>query len=94
MDRPWLGKIFVVALYDRVLTIDEIESQFRGGPHFDPEVYLKGAPIALYSFREAGGSRVHDRSTVGPPLDLEIADPEKATWLPMGGLELSGTNVL
>lgn len=94
MDRPWLGKIFVVALYDRVLTIDEIESQFRGGPHFDPEVYLKGAPIALYSFREAGGSRVHDRSAVGPPLDLEIADPEKATWLPMGGLELSGPNVL
>ena len=55
---------------------------------------MKGAPIALYYFREAGGSRVHDRSAVGPPLDLEIADPEKATWLPRGGLELSGPNVL
>ena len=94
MDRPWRGKIFVLALYDRVLTTEEIGLQFRAGPHFEAGSYLGGGPIVLYAFREARGTRVHDRSVVGSPLDLEIADPHKAAWLPMGGLELSGPNVL
>ena len=94
LDRPWLGKIFFVALYDRVLTADEIQVAFRGGPSFSAEVDLRGAPIVLYPFQERGGTRVHDRSLIGVPLDLEIAGPQQATWLPEGGLELTGPTVL
>lgn len=87
-DKPWLGKIFLVALYDRILHPDEIESQFRAGARAEPEAYLRGAPIALYPFREGMGTRVHDRSGSGPPLDLEIADVRKAGWLFGGGVDL------
>jgi hypothetical protein len=94
LDRPWLGKIFFVALYDRVLTADEIESAFRRGPNSEVELELGSAPVGLYPFQEGGGTRVHDRSLVGVPLDLEIIAPQRVTWLPRGGLELTRPAVL
>lgn len=94
LDRPWLGKIFFVALYDRVLTADQIEVAFQGGPNPEAELHLRGEPIVLYPFQERGGTHVYDRSLIGVPLDLEIAAPQQATWLPDGGLELTGPTVL
>jgi len=94
LDRPWHGKIYLLALYDRVLTDREIESQFQAGSQVEPEFYLDAAPIALYSFREIGGIHVRDHSSFGPPVDLEITGPHKAIWLPQGGLALTGATVL
>jgi hypothetical protein len=88
LNRPWLGKLFFVGLYDRALTAAEVRSQFQEGPHADPAVHRQGMPIALYTFQEGRGTRVYDQAPVGPPLDLEIAEPHKAVWLPHGGLAL------
>jgi hypothetical protein len=93
-NRPWLGKIFLVGLYDRVLTAAEVLAQYQAGLAFKPLAYLPGRPIALYTFQEGGGRRVYDRSSVGPSLDLEIADPQRAVWLPKGGLKLTGPTLL
>jgi glycopeptide antibiotics resistance protein len=88
LNRPWLGKLFFVGLYDRVLTAAEVLAQFEAGPYIDPSLPRQERPIALYMFQEGGGTRVYDLSPVGPPLDLEIVEPHKAVWLPEGGLAL------
>ena len=36
MTRSFLGRIFLVALYDRVLTQQQIQSSFRAGPLVRP----------------------------------------------------------
>ncbi len=93
LDRPWLGKIFILALYDRVLRPDEIESAFQAGPHFDPTVHLEGMPVILYPFREGKGRDVHDHSPISPPIDLTIEGPPPV-WIPEGGLELTRPMIL
>lgn len=93
-DRPWLGTILLLALYDRALGPEEIQSQFHAGPHAHPSVYLDGAPVVFYPFRDSRGTRVQDRSSISPPLDLEITDPAKVVWLPDGGLNLTGPTLL
>ncbi|MEW5956352.1 MAG: PKD domain-containing protein [Chloroflexota bacterium] len=47
----------------------------------------------LYTFEEGSGVTVHDVSGVGAPLDLTLADPANAAWVP-GGLVLSASTVL
>ena len=49
---------------------------------------------ALYTFNEGSGTIVHDRSNVGPPLDLLILAADKVTWLNGGGLALNAPTVL
>ncbi len=44
--------------------------------------------VALYTFEEGGGLVIRDRSGVGPPLDLAIADTADVRWLPGGGLAI------
>ncbi len=93
-NRPWLGKIFFLALYDRVLSQKEIETLFDLGPHYEARGDMVGEPVALYTFQEGTGTRVHDRAVDGVRLDLEITEPENARWLGAGGLELIGPNAL
>jgi glycopeptide antibiotics resistance protein len=89
LDRPWLGKIYFLALYPRALTAEEIKAQFQAGAHFKHDIHPKDAPIAEYAFQELGGTRIHDHSPVGVPLDLEITGPQEIMWIPEGGLELT-----
>ncbi len=49
--------------------------------------------LALYVFQEAPGARtVRDVSGVGPELSLTIRDPNRVTWLPGGGAQISAPN--
>jgi len=41
----------------------------------------------LYDFREGNGATIHDRSAVGEPVDLAVADTTKLRWAE-GGLEI------
>jgi VanZ family protein len=93
-NRPWLGKVFLVGLYDRALKAAEVLSQFQAGPSFEPAAHLPGRPTALYTFQEGGGIDVYDRSPVGPSLNLKIAKPQNVVWLPKEGLELRGPSRL
>jgi VanZ family protein len=94
LNRPWMGKIYCIALYDRALTAAEVLAQFQAGPYVEPEVLAQGRPVALYTFREGGGRHVHDWSPLKPPLDLEVAEPQNTVWLASGGLELTQPTVL
>ncbi len=41
MTRSFLGRIFLVALYDHVLTPPQIQSSFRAGPLVRPAPLLR-----------------------------------------------------
>lgn len=49
---------------------------------------------ALYLFDDGAGTTVSDRSGVGLPLDLTIADPLAVTWIPGGGLDIETPTTL
>jgi hypothetical protein len=42
----------------------------------------------LYNFREGSGTTIHDVSGVGTPLNLNIEQPDRVSWLPDGGLAI------
>ncbi|GJL50480.1 MAG: hypothetical protein NPIRA01_17070 [Nitrospirales bacterium] len=88
-DRPWLGKLYFVALYDNVLTAKEVQRHFHSGPFQRPsQKGNRNGPVALYSFTEGRGTTVQDRSGFEPPLDLSIGDREKISWIAPQGVEL------
>jgi hypothetical protein len=54
---------------------DSGQAEADSGPSVDPN-----APVLLYTFEEAGGDRVLDRSGHEPPLDLFIEDTQVVFW--------------
>ena len=91
-DRPWLGELFLVAIYDRALSADEVLRNFaagREGRDLAPMV-VRNAPAtsprvsqglsALYTFEAGRGDIVKDRSGTGEPLDLKIEKPSAVQW--------------
>ena len=91
LDRPWLGKMFLVAVYDRTLNPNEILINFRAGAsHKSGSGRVEKSLVALYEFRESSGNVVYDHSGFGKPLDLHIGHPEKVQWLIPNGIEFLG----
>jgi len=82
-DRPWLGELHRVALYDRAFSAEDAERHFDAGLDREPS-----HPRALYTFREASGDVIRDVSEAGDALDLKIEDPEAIKWLDGGGLAI------
>lgn len=81
-DRPWLGRIHLVALYDRALSPEEIARNFRLGP--DPprrDARASLGLVALYEFEEGEGDVIHDVSGSEPPLDLVLSPESRFRWL-------------
>ena len=75
-NRPWLGRLFLVALYDRALSSQEVGSNHTAGmpsasPRSRGDRVTEGL-VALYLFDEGKGQRIADRSGRTSPLDLEI----------------------
>ncbi|MBN2031598.1 VanZ family protein [bacterium] len=71
-DRPWNGKLFLVALYDRALHLSEIQSLYRlgiEGNQIDIRT-LHHNVIALYIFQENVGDTIRDVSALENPLHL------------------------
>jgi VanZ family protein len=82
LDRPWLGRIHLVALYNRALSLGEIRANFRSGFSGNTtEHRAKNGLVALYTFAEGGGNIVHDVSGFGDPLNLLIAPTTHVNWL-------------
>jgi glycopeptide antibiotics resistance protein len=81
-NRPWLGKLYLVALYRRALSAEEIFNNFATG--FSPEAAprrTKTDLIALYTFSEGGGNIIRDTSRFEEPLDLRFWPGHRARWL-------------
>ena len=43
-DRPWLGEFYLVAIYDRALSQDEVSRNFNARPPLPPRIWL---PLVL-----------------------------------------------
>jgi glycopeptide antibiotics resistance protein len=96
MNRPWLGKMYLVALYRRALSADEVNKNFDAG-------YGAGALmrrrqddlIALYNFSEGAGDNVHDSSGFGPSLDLKLSPGPRIRWIEKsGGIEIAKRTII
>ncbi len=71
-DRPWLGGIAFVAIYDRALSEGEILKNYRNTMAGTPHARGGTGIVALYAFSEGKGDKVLDRSGRHPPTDLFI----------------------
>lgn len=87
LERDWLGEIFFVAVYDRMLKGYEIKENFEKGVSGEERT---GA-LALYNFEEGTGTVVEDKTD--NPLNLNISASSNTTWVP-GGLLINGTSLL
>jgi VanZ like family/Concanavalin A-like lectin/glucanases superfamily len=71
-NRPWLGTLFLVALYDRGLSAAEIAAAYTAGGSAASTVPAAGRSVAaLYGFGEGSGSTVHD-ATPRDPIHLAV----------------------
>lgn len=82
-DRPWLGSLYRVAVYDRVLEAGDVTRRFEAGVKGKP-----AQPLLLYTFNEGGGNIVRDTSQNGKPLDLKIDRLASVRWVKGGGLDI------
>lgn len=76
-NRSWIGKLFLVGLYNRALSEQEIWKNYTAEPLFDGAIgasdqRVREGLITLYHFSEGMGNRVLDRSGSVSPIDLEI----------------------
>jgi VanZ family protein len=83
-NRPWKGRLFLVAIYNRGLSAEEITANYRAGRHFGDAAAASGPRVsdglvALYFFEEIQGRKIFDRSGMQPPLDLEILSGQEMT---------------
>ena len=90
LDRPWLGTLYLAAIYDRALMPEEITRQYQlGAPKEALERRGKSGPIASYTFGEGRGTEVHDVSGFGQPLNLALHPSSHFRWLPdRNGIEI------
>jgi len=95
LDRPWLGEIYLVAIYNRALNDEEVYTNFTAGPSLSgiPNRVRQGL-VVLYDFSEGEGLRVHDRAGAEDPVDLRIHDPDHVRWLSPNGLAVEKETVL
>jgi len=91
LDRPWQGAIYLAALYDRALTADAVWTNFSAGYGVDAHTKrIQEDLVFYYDFTEQHGTIVHDRSALRPPIDLQISEKAKYTWLSPNGLLFKG----
>ena len=95
LDRPWLGKIFLLALYDRALSQQEIQVNWTAGPVPGSEKKRVGdGVVVFYDFSEGSGAVVYDRSSWSTPLNLQIRDMDRIKWLRPKGIELFSNTII
>jgi hypothetical protein len=88
-DRPWLGELYRVALYTRVLSASEIARAAT-----DLSERVPSGALLLYEFLERTGRIVRDTAGTGTPLNLEINDMSTVQWLKGGGLRITGPSLI
>jgi hypothetical protein len=95
LDRPWRGTLYMVALYDRALTPDEVAANFSAGYLLDSrEKRIEHGLVLYYDFSEQTGDIVHDQAGVKPAVELQIEDPSQVDWISPNGLSLRAGTVL
>jgi VanZ family protein len=72
-DRPWQGELYLVAIYNRVLSEDEVRKNYMAGktPSRSDDRVASGL-VAFYLFDEGQGDRVLDQSGRIPLANLQV----------------------
>jgi VanZ family protein len=75
-NRPWLGQLFLVAIYNRALSEQEVLRNYTAGRVLDAATNMfngrvRDGLVAFYPFTEGMGNQVSDRSGRFPPVDLQ-----------------------
>ena len=76
-NRPWIGRIFYAAIYNRPISESEISEhyvnngRFRKNKNSENLIKDKGI-VARYFFDEGKGNRIHDSSGNSDPIDLAV----------------------
>jgi len=76
-ERPWLGKLFRVEIYNRPLDGQEIVEKYENGwriksnPSETGQIVSEGL-VAKYLFDEGQGNSVHNSVAAGTSMDLRI----------------------
>lgn len=95
LDRPWLGKIYLVAIYSNDLHPENVLTNFKAGPFRDASKSSDRVNlVAFYNFNEGIGTVVHDTSSLQEPLNLTINDTSKIKWLHSNGIEFMDGTVI
>lgn len=95
LDRPWRGRIYLVAIYDRALTAQEIWTNFTAGPSVRMvHNRVDEGLVLFYDFSERAGDVVHDRVGSGVPVHLHIQNPARVQWLVPSGLLVHGATII
>jgi VanZ family protein len=84
-DRPWKGKIYYAAIFNRPLTEQEIRQSYLSGPWHKTNTGLpvlrrkentkhiaskEGGPVVRYLFDEGKGTVIHDSGLISKPVNL------------------------
>lgn len=85
-DRTWLGDIYLVAVYDRMLRGDEIKQNFDAG--YAGEDRVTKNLIALWNFK----GDFNDQTT--DPLNLAVYPSNTTEWIDGGGLRINESTTL
>jgi glycopeptide antibiotics resistance protein len=94
-NRPWFGKIYLVALYRRALSAPEIAQNFAAGYSGAAASRIESDLIGLYTFNDGTGKIVHDQSHFGPPLDLQMSRNAGVRWLAeSNGIEFAKRSIV
>ena len=102
-NRPWLGSIYLAAVYGKALSQAEVNANFSQGQccEITPPMPMSCSPdrvvdglVALYEFTETTGNTVNDLSGFGEPENLTIQNPQNTTWLPECGLTINSGTII
>jgi VanZ family protein len=82
LDRPWLGRLYLAAIYDRALSPEEIARHHQIGVSNGAlgRRVTRGL-IAFYTFAKDRGSQVRDVSGYRQPLNLTLSPRSHFHWL-------------
>lgn len=94
LNRPWLGSIFLLALYDRALRYPDIRNQFIDAKPCEEVHHKYDDALMLYTFQEGKGTRIFDQSHTEMPVDLKVMDSKRIEWLSGCGLRLRKSTIL
>lgn len=95
LDRPWVGEIYLLAVYNRDLSENEVFQNYHSGPYsYKNNSRAKDGLIAFYDFREDNETTVYDKSHSYPRLNLIISNPSKVRWLRPNGLRIVDQTII
>lgn len=94
LDRPWFGRMYIVAIYNHALSNKEIYTNFMAGPYSTDSTRIKDGLIANYNFNEGDGKDVRDSSGFSQPFNLTVYNPSRVRWLTPNGLEILHSTVI